>query len=72
MNRMDLNPEDVIIEHVYHGSGNGSSFVATHLPTGTRVGERVPTDSTESSRTIQNRVIAALKLMIRDGLKDEG
>jgi hypothetical protein len=69
---MDLNPEDVIIEHVYHGPGNGSSFVAKHLPTGTCVGERVPTDSTESSRTIQTRVIAALRLKIRDGFKSEG
>jgi len=66
---MEVNPKDVIINHFYHGPGNGSSFQAVHLPTGTSVRERVPIDSTEPSKAITDRLISALKMKLQENNK---
>jgi len=62
---MEINPKDIRIDHLYLGSGKGSSFKVVHLPTGVSVAETVPADSTEPGRTITDRLLSALKLQIQ-------
>jgi hypothetical protein len=66
---MEVNPKDIRISHYYHGPGKGSSMEAVRLPTGVSVAESIPADSTETGRTIQARLLSALKLKLQEGGK---
>lgn len=68
---MEIDPKDIIVTHNYHGPGKGSSMEAKHLPTGVSVSERIPAGSTESGKTIQSRLLSALKLKIQEVDKSE-
>ena len=63
---MELNPEDITIDHFYLGRGKGSSLQATHLPTGISVAEDIPSNSTESVHAIRTRLLSALKSKIQE------
>ena len=63
---MEINPQDVRVDHFYLGPGRGSSVKAVHLPTGIAVAETVSSDSSEPGHMITDRLLSALKAKIRE------
>ena len=63
---MEINPQDVRVDHFYLGPGKGSSVKAVHLPTGITVAETVPVDSSEPGQAITDRLLSGLKSKIRE------
>jgi hypothetical protein len=66
---MEVNPKDIRINYYYLGPGKGSSVEAVHSPTGIRIAESIPANSTETGRTINARLLSAIKTRIQKGGK---
>ena len=66
---MDLNPNEVKVEHYSLGPGKGSSFRAVHLPTGIAVSETVSANSSQPGSVVTGRLIAALKEKVQNASK---
>jgi hypothetical protein len=62
--RMKIYPQDIRIDHLYHGPGKDGRTVVTHLPTGLSVSEDIPMG--KSALSIQHRLISALKMKIHE------
>ena len=63
---MQVNPNDIRINHYHLGRGKGAEIEAIYLPTGETVAENIPADSTETSRKINARLLSALKMKIQE------
>jgi hypothetical protein len=63
---MEINPQDVRVDHFYLGPGKGSSVKAVHLPTGITVAETVSPDSSEPGHMITGRLLSALKTKLQE------
>jgi hypothetical protein len=62
---MQLNPNDIRINHYHLGHRKGSEIEAIYLPTGESVAASIPADSTETDHTLHARLLSALKMKIQ-------